>query len=137
MRWASFSACFVDDGFLEILNQPHDVAHAEHAARHAFGAEGLELVGRLAHAGEDDRRAGDFLHAERRATACVAVELGEHDAREAEEFVEALGRLDGVLADHGVDDEQDVAGVDGVLDRGELLHERLVDREATGGVSTR
>ncbi len=56
------------------------------------GAELLELVGRLAHAGEDDRRAGDLLDAERRAAARVAVELGQDDAGEAEPLVEAPSR---------------------------------------------
>ena len=49
-------------------------------------------------------------------------------------LVEALRDLDRVLADHRVDDEEDVLGLDCGLDVGELLHERLVDREATGGV---
>src|SRR6187399_1783242 len=106
----------VDDG-LEVLHQADHVAHAEHAARHALGAERLELVGGFAHAGENDRRARDFLHAERGAAARVAVELGENDAADAEALVEALGRFDGVLADHRVDDEQHVLRADRVLDR--------------------
>ncbi len=45
-----------------------------------------------------------------------------------------LRGLDRVLADHRVDDEEDVLGLDLRLDVGELLHQRLVDREAAGGV---
>ena len=97
----------IDDVF-EVLHQADDVAHAEHAARHALGAELLELVGGFAHAGEHDRRAGDLLDAERRAAARVAVELGQHDAGDAEPLVERARGLDRVLADHRVDDEEDV-----------------------------
>ncbi len=74
------------------------------------------------------------LHAERRAAARVAVELRHDDARETEPLVEALRDLDGVLSDHRIDDEQDVLGPDRRLDRRELLHELLVDREAPRGV---
>ena len=42
--------------------------------------------------------------------------------------------LDRVLADHRVDDEEDVLRLGLRLDVGELLHELLVDREAAGGV---
>ena len=78
------------DDLLEVLHQADDVAHAEDAARHAVGAELLELVDRLADADEADGRAGDLLHAERRAAARVAVELREDDAGEAEALVERL-----------------------------------------------
>ncbi len=123
----------VDDA-LEVLHQADDVAHAEDAARHALGAELLEGVHALAHAGELDRRAGDLLDRERSAAAGVAVELGQDHARQVEPVVEGLGGLDRVLTDHGVDDEEDVVRLGLALDRRQLLHEGLVDGEATGGV---
>ena len=43
------------DDLLEVLHQADDVAHAEHAARHALGAELFELVELLADAGEAHR----------------------------------------------------------------------------------
>ena len=47
---------------------------------------------------------------------------------------EGLGGVDRGLADHGVDDEQDLVGLDrGANVRG-LLHEVLVDRQAAGRV---
>ena len=122
------------DDLLELLDQADHVAAAEDAAGHAVGAELLQAIGRLAHADELDRLAGDRLHRERGAAAGVAVELGEDDAVQVEAVVERLGRADGVLADHGVDDQQDVAGVGAPIDLGQLLHERLVDGEAAGGV---
>ena len=48
-----FLGLLLVDDLLEVLHQADDVAHAEDAARHAVGAELLELVGRLADAGED------------------------------------------------------------------------------------
>src|SRR3712207_7348388 len=50
----------------------------------------------------------------RSTTAGVAVELGEHDPAEADAVPEGLGRGHGVLADHRVDDEQRLVGLDGV-----------------------
>ena len=61
------------------------------------------------------------------AAARVAVELGEHHAVEIEPVVELLGRVHGILARHGVDHEERLAGIDGGLDRRDLLHHRLVD----------
>ena len=58
-------------------------------------------------------RAGDLLHAERRAAARVAVELRQDDAGQPEAIVEGLRRLDRVLPDHRVDDEEDVLRGDG------------------------
>ena len=75
---------------------------------------------------ERDRQGG--------ATAGVAVELGQHDAVEADAVEERLRGRDGVLADHRVDDEQHLVGRDGVADVGGLLHQLGVDAEAAGGV---
>ena len=46
----------------------------------------------------------------------------------------ALGGGDGVLADHRVDDEQDLVRLDRVADVGGLLHQLGVDAEPAGGV---
>ena len=83
---------------------------------------------------EQDRHAGDLAHRQRGATAGVAVELGQHDAGEADALAERLGGGDGVLADHRVEDEQHLVGVDGVADGGGLAHQLLVDAEAARGV---
>ena len=71
---------------------------------------------------------------QRRATAGVAVELGQHDTGEVDALLEGLGGLDGGLADHRVDDEQDLVGLDRRADVGGLLHQVGVDGEAAGGV---
>ena len=74
-------------GFLDLdrlggaLDQADDVAHAEDSAGDAVGVEGLELVERLADAGELDRLAGDRAHRERRAAARIAVHAGQDHAR--------------------------------------------------------
>ena len=48
------------------------------------------------------------LDGERRAAAGVAVELGEHDAVDAERLVKGGGGVHGVLSGHGVHDQQDL-----------------------------
>ena len=101
---------------LGLLDERHDVAHAEDALGHAVGVEALELVELLARRGEEDRLAGDRLDAQRGAAAGVAVELGHHDAVELHGLGELLGDVDGVLAGHRVDDEQDRVRLDRVAD---------------------
>ena len=71
---------------------------------------------------------------QRGTTAGVAVELGEHDAVVPDALEEGQRGGDGVLADHRVDDEEHLVGLDGVADVGGLLHQLGVDAEAAGGV---
>ena len=52
----------------------------------------------------------------------------------AEAVVEGLGGVDGVLAGHGVGDEEDFGGVEQGFELGHLVHEGFVDAEAAGGV---
>ena len=80
------------EGLLRLLDEGEDVAEVEDAARHAVGVERLEVVEALTGGREHDRAAGDGCDGERRATARVAVELGEHDAREVDALLEGLRR---------------------------------------------
>ena len=123
----------VEFGF-GVLEQGGDVAHAHDAGDDAVGVEGLEGVGLFAGAEELDGRAGDVADGEGGAAAGVAVHLGEDGAGEGEEIVEGLGGVDGVLAGHGVGDEEDFGGVEELFERGHLVHEVGVDLVAAGGV---
>ena len=94
------------------LEEGGDVADAHDAGDDAVGVEGLEGVGLFAGAEELDGRAGDVADGEGSAAAGVAVHLGEDGAGDGEEIVEGLGGVDGVLAGHGVGDEEDLGGVE-------------------------
>ena len=79
--------------------------------------------------------AGDLADAEGGAAAGVAVHFGEDGAGDGEAVVEGLGGVDGVLAGHGVGDEEDLGGVCfGLQLRTHFVHEGFVDAEAAGGV---
>ena len=100
---AIFSAWSASNAFCGLLDEGEHVAHVEDARGHPVGVEQLELVELLAGRGEHDRPAGDADDGQRRATAGVAVELGQHDAGEADAVQEGLRGGDGVLADHRVE----------------------------------
>jgi hypothetical protein len=70
------------------------------------GMERLQRVELLADADQLDRAAGDGPHRQRRTAAGVAVDAGQHDAGDGKTLVERLGDVHGVLAGHGVGDEQ-------------------------------
>ncbi|CAB4858711.1 unannotated protein [freshwater metagenome] len=122
------------EGLLGLFDEAEHVAHAEDPARHAIGVELLEGVQFLAGAGEGDRSADDLFDAQRRSTAGVAVELGQDDAVDGERLVEPFGRVHRVLAGHGVNHQEGVVRFGSGRDPAHLLHQLLVDREATGGV---
>ena len=122
------------DRRLGALDQREDVAHAEDPRRHPVRVEPVERVELLADRRELDRLAGHRAHRERRAAARVAVELRQHDAVEVDPLLERLRDVDGLLAGHRVEDEQDVRRLRLAPDGRELLHQLLVDVEAAGGV---
>ena len=96
--------------------------------------KGLEGVRLFANADELDGLAGDVANGDRRAAACVAIHLGEDDAGEAEALMKVLRRVDGVLAGHGVGDEEDFRWVEELFELLHLAHQLFVDVEAAGGV---
>ena len=122
------------EGLLGLLDQGEHVAHAQDPGGHPVGVEDVEVGELLAGGREHDRLAGDVADRQRGATAGVAVELGEHHAGEPDAVAERLGGGHRVLADHRVDDEQDLVGLDGVPDVGGLPHHLGVDAEPAGGV---
>ena len=77
---------------------------------------------------------GDLAHRKRGTAAGVAVELGQDHAVELERLVERLGRGDGVLAGHGVADEEDLVRLDLLLDLRQLGHQLVVDVQPAGRV---
>ena len=119
---------------LRLLDEGEHVAHAEDAGGEPVRVEGLQRVGFLAHAHELHGNAGDGADGERRATACVAVHLGQNQPGQAYAFVEGGGGVDRLLACHGVDHQNYFLRVDGPLDLGQLLHELVVDLQPATGV---
>ncbi len=56
------------------------------------------------------------------------------DAGDAETLVELVGRFDGVLAGHGVGDEQNLYRVKLLFQLLQLHHQVVIDVQAAGGI---
>ena len=119
---------------LGLLNERQYVAHTEDAAGHAVGVEGLDHVQLLARADELDGLAGGRSNGEGRTAAGVAVQLGEHHARDAQRLVKGGGGVHRVLTGHRVHHQQDLRRLHRVADALQLLHQGLIDVQATGRV---
>ncbi len=119
---------------VRVLDQGQDIAHAEDPRRHPVRMKNLEPGKLLAHADEFDRRAGDLPHRKRGAAARVAIELGEDDAGERQRRAECPRGIHRVLSLHRVDDEQRLHRRHLGVQRRDLLHHRLVDRETPRGI---
>jgi hypothetical protein len=100
----------------------------------AIGMKRLEGVGLFAHADELDGLAGDVANRERRAAARVAVHLRQHHARQSKPRMKILRGVDGVLAGHGVGDEENLLRREQLFQALHLGHQLLVDVQAAGGV---
>ena len=68
------------------------------------------------------------------AASGVAVHLAHNQAGQPHPAVEPFGGVDGVLPGHGVDDQQDFVGGDGLFDLLQLFHQPVVDLQAAAGV---
>ena len=126
---SSLAACFGVEGLLGPLDEGQDVAHARGSGRRAgpgwktsrasvFSPVPRNLTGTPVTARDRQRR----------AAAGVAVDLGQDQAGHRDGGDERLGDGDGLLAGHRVDDEQRLDRLDRRVDRGDLGHQRLVDR---------
>ena len=122
------------DCFLGFFDEREDVAHAEDARDDAVGMKRFERIVFFADACEFHRRARHFADGKRRAAARIAVELRQNDAGDAEALVKFSGGANGVLADHGVGDEENFGGREIALELRELVHQFVVDVQAAGGV---
>ena len=122
------------EGLAGLVDEGQHVAHAQDAAGHAVGVEGLDVGELLADAAELDGLARHRAHGQGRAAAGVAVQLGEDHAVHAELLVEGLGHVHGVLTGHGVHHQEDFLGLHGLLDPRQLVHQLGVDVQPAGGI---
>ncbi len=123
------------DVLLDLVDEREDITHAEDARGNAVGMERFEGIALFAHADELKRLTGDGTDGESGAAAGIAVHFGEDDTGDAETFVKFVGGFNGVLAGHGVGDEEDFGGVEGFLEFRQLLHELFINMLAAGGVN--
>ena len=117
-----------------LLHEGDHVAHAEDAVGDTFGVEDVERFHLFAGGDELDGFADHGLDGEGRTAAGITVHLGEDHAVEVEAVVEGLGGLHGILAGHRIDHEQGLGRADGLVQRGDLVHQRLVHGQTAGGI---
>ena len=113
--------------FLRLLDQRHDVAHAENTTGDALGLEGLKRVHFLAQTHEFDRLARNGAHRKCRTAASVTVHPGQHHACYPDAFIEVLGRMHSVLTGQAIDHQKRLARVGDIPNRFDLRHQFFVD----------
>src|SRR5690606_1157113 len=89
-----------------LFNQGDDIPHAQDATRHAIRVESVDGVHLLSGADKFYRFVNYATYRQRRTTARVAIQLGEHDAVKVEAFIKRLRRVDSILTRHGVDNKK-------------------------------
>ena len=119
---------------LRLFDQGEHIAHAQDSAGHAGRIERLEVLQLFAGALEVDGLAGDSQDGKRCAAAGVAVGLGQDDTGDADLLVEGLGHVDGLLAGHGIHDQQRFVDLDMLLDADQLVHQGIVNLQTACGI---
>ena len=125
---------FLVNNVLRLFDQRQNVAHAENAAGHAVGMKLLELIDLLADSREDDRLSHNLTHRQRGASAGIAVKLGEDHAGDIQTLVVGPRRAHSVLSGHGVSNEENLLGLEDLLEPLQLVHELVVDMKPPCGV---
>ena len=111
----------------DLLNQRHDVTHAQQTACMALGIKGFKPVDFFTGAGELDRRPRDLAHRQGRTASCIAIGFGQHNARERQRIFESLGSVNRILSQHGVHHKKGFHRLNRRMQRLDLIHQRLVD----------
>lgn len=106
--------------------QADDVAHAQDTLGHTIGVELVKLIRLLAGADELYRLLNDGADGQSGTAAAVAVEFGEDNAVEVDAVVEGFGRVHGILARHGVYDEERLGRIERSLHALDLVHHGLI-----------
>ena len=75
-----------------------------------------------------------MTHRQSGTAASVAIGLGEDHAGQRQGFMEGLGSIGGVLAGHGVDDEQGFLRRTDTVKSLYLVHHVGIDMQAAGGI---
>src|SRR5882672_1599259 len=123
-----------------LLDQRHDVALAQDAARHAYRVEGFQLGRSMLRpyvfpdADVLDRHAGHAMNRERRPAPRVAVELSQDRAGQPYALLKPARDPHGVLPRHPIHHKQHLARARRRTQRLELVHQRRVDLQPAGRV---
>ena len=96
--------------------------------------EDVERVELLAGRRKQYRSAGDGANGKRRASARIAIELGQDDAGNLQPLMESLGDIGSLLTGHRIGNEDDMMGPDGSLQALQFLHQIVVDLQAACGI---
>src|SRR5579884_3385465 len=96
--------------------------------------ERLEAIGLLARPQKLDGDSGDLANRERGASSSIAVDLGEDEPGQRYAFMKLLRHADGVLAGHGVRDQQGLGGARESANLAKLFHHGVINMQPTGRV---
>ena len=116
------------------LDEGEHIAHPQHPGDEPVRMERLKILRAFADAHKGNRHPHNTHHRQGRATALVAVELGEHDTRDTRARVELARAPNRVLAGHRVGDIQPVGRVHRLRDGVQFRHQLIVDVQAPRGV---
>src|SRR5687767_11088709 len=96
--------------------------------------EDFERVQLLARANEFDGNSGYGADGKNRASARVAVELGEYNAAEWQRLMKRVRGVHSVLSGHGIKHEEYFVWLHVVADGAHFLHHLFIDVQTSGGV---
>ncbi|CAB5041926.1 unannotated protein [freshwater metagenome] len=118
-----------------MLDQGEHVTHVKNATGHALWVEDFEVFEFFTGRSKHDRSTGDVLHRKSRTATRIAIKFGQDYAIKANAAHELFSNAHGVLADHRVNDEQDLIGLSRLLYLTKLFHQFGVNCQPSGRVN--
>lgn len=101
------------------------------------GETPLEFVKFFTDADELDGFAGNGFDSQGCTAAGIAVQFGQDNAVQFQPFIEGLGRIDSILAGHGIANQINLMRTDGLGDVFDLLHHFFINMKTAGRIKHR
>src|SRR5690606_22202087 len=114
-----------------LLDQPYYVPLLQDPASQALRVELLEPVQLLAYTEELDGLSRYPINRERGTAPRIPIHLRQDDAGDVQRIVESLGDPHRLLTGHTVGDEENLGRLEGGPEPPQLIHQLLVDLQAT------
>ena len=131
---AHFLGLLLIDFRRSLLNQAHDIAHAQNPGGHPVRIELFQIRQFFTHTYIQNRLARYGANGKSRASAGISVQLCQDDSIDSNFIVKGLGHVNRILTGHGVYNQYGLIYVYLLLNFHQLIHHCFVNMKPAGRI---